>query len=461
MITSPSTQPVKRFLINIRNMSRFYRDPLDYMTWMQRTYGKMSSSTIGNTTMYAFFTPEAVRAVLIDHAHSFSNREINEPLVSFLGDGLLTIDGDLHKQHRHLLLPAFHRKHVESYHDTMALYTQRLLDSWEAGQQVDMLHEMQRLTLSIASKTLFNVEIGDHTEELGKAFTTVLSRGNDYWVWWNIPFMNRNLPFTPYGRLYQAKARIDRFVDEIIAEHRASSEDSGDIVSMLLAARDEDGNKLSDRQVRDHAITILLAGHETTANALTWALYLLSRNEPVREKLLNELSKVLAGRTPTIEDLANLPYLEMVFNETLRLYPPVWILLRRAIESVEVDGTNVSKGDVVWLSQWVMHRMPEYFLDPETFMPERFDAQNGMKLSVPQTGFPQFAFFPFGGGSRHCLGMTFAYMEARIVLAMLLQRFTPLLVDGFSVVPRPLVTLRPRHGMQMRIEETRVPVTMQ
>jgi cytochrome P450 len=421
---------------------------------MQRTYGKMSSSTIGKTTMYAFFTPEAVRAVLIDHAHSFSNREINEPLVSILGDGLLTIDGDLHKQHRRLLLPAFHRKRVEGYHDTMVHYTQRLLDSWEVGQQVDMLCEMQRLTLSVAARTLFDVEISEQSEELGKAFKTAMSRGNDYWIWWNVPFLNWNLPFMPYGQLYRAKARIDQFVSEIIAERRTSSQDTGDIVSMLLAARDEDGSGLSDRQVLDHAMTILLAGHETTANLLTWALYLLSRHTAVREKLLNELTTRLSGRSPTVEDLVHLPYLEMVINETLRLYPPAWILLRRAMESVEIDGTNVSAGDVVWLSQWVMHRMPEYFPDPETFMPERFDPQQRMKHS-------QFSFFPFGGGSRLCLGMTFAYMEARIALAMLLQRFTPLLVDGFTVVPRPLITLRPRHGMKMRLEETRVAATIQ
>ncbi len=453
MITSPSTPPVKRFLINTRNMLRYYWDPLAYMTWMQRTYGKMSSSTIGKTTMYAFYTPEAVREVLIDQAHCFSKREVSEPIVSFFGDGLLTIEGELHKQHRHLMLPAFHRKRVESYRDTMVDATQRLLESWAAGQQVDMLHEMQRLTLSIASRTLFTVEIEEQTEELGKAITTALSSGNTFWIWWNIPFFRSNLPFTPYGRFYRAKARVDRFVSEIIAERRASGADTGDIISMLLAARDEDGMGLSDRQVRDEAMTILVAGHETTANLLTWALYLLARHPAVREQLLNELSSVLAGRSPTVEDLAHLPYLEMVINETLRLYPPAWLMLRRARESVEIDGTHVSAGDVVWLSQWVMHRMPEYFPDPEAFMPERFDAQHGMKH-------PQFAFFPFGGGSRFCLGTTFAYMEARIVLAMLLQRYTPLLVDRFPVVPHPLITLRPRHGMQMRIEETRVPIPL-
>ena len=452
MITSPSTHPGKRFLVNTKNMLRYYRDPLAYMTWMQRVYGKMSATTIGKVTMYAFFTPEAVRAVLIDHAHSFTNRESSEHLRAFIGDGLLTIDGELHRQHRRLLLPAFHRTRLESYRDTMVYDTQRLLDNWKSGQQVDMLREMQRLTIRVAAKTLFNVEIDEQAEELGKAFTTALAYANNYWVWWNIPFLRWNLPFTPFGRLYRAMRRLDHFVYQVIAERRASDADTGDIISLLLAARDEDGSALNDRQVRDEVMTILLAGHETTANLLTWALYLLSCHAEVREKLLGELTTVLAGRPPTIEDLAHLSYLEMVINETLRLYPPAWTILRRASEPVEIDDTRVSAGDIIWLSQWVIHRMPEYFPDPQAFKPERFDLQQGMKHE-------QYAFFPFGGGPRLCLGRTFAYMEARIVLAMLLQRYSPVLVDGFRVEPRPLITLRPRHGMQMHIEKALIPVT--
>ncbi len=453
MITSPATHPVKRLLINTKNMLRYYRDPLAYMTWMQRAYGRMSATTIGKVTMFAFFTPEAVCAVLIDHASSFTNRENSEPLRALIGDGLLTIDGELHKRHRRWLLPAFHHKRIEGYRDTMVEYTQRLLDSWKPGELVDMLGEMQRLTVSVAAKTLFNVEISACTQELGRAFTTALEQANDYWVGWNIPFFRWNPPFTPYGRLYRATARLDRFVFQVIAERRASSQDAGDILSMLLAARAEDGTALSDRQVRDEAMTILLAGHGTTANVLIWTLYLLARHAAVREQLLCELSTVLKGRAPTIEDLAYLPYLETVINETLRLYPPAWTLLRRASETVEIDGTRVSAGDVIWLSQWVMHRMPEYFPDPETFMPERFEPQHGMKH-------PQFAFFPFGGGAHRCLGMTFAYTEVRIVLAMLLQRYSPVLVDGFPVVPRPLITLRPKGGMRMRIEEAVLPATI-
>jgi cytochrome P450 len=342
-------------------------------------------------------------------------------------------------------LPAFHRKRVESYRDTMVAYTQRLLDSWRPGEQVDMLGEMQRLTMSVAAKTLFNVEISERTEELGQAFATALEQANTYWVWRSIPFFRWNLPLTPYGRLYRAMAELDRFVYQVIVERRASSQDAGDIISMLLAAREEDGTALSDRQVRDEAMAILLAGHETTANVLTWALYLLSRDATAREKLLGELSTVLTGRAPTVEDLAHLPYLEMVINEMLRLYPPAWVLLRRASETVEID--------VIWLSQWVTHRMPEYFPDPETFMPERFDPQHGMKH-------PQFAFFPFGAGPRLCLGKMFASMEARIVLAILLQHYTPVLADASPVVPRPLITLRSKDGMRMRIEEAILPTAI-
>lgn len=444
MITSPSTPPVKRFLLNTRNMLRYYRDPLDYLTWMQRTYGKMSSATIGKTTMYAFFTPQAVRDVLVEHADSFSLRDLSGPLTAFLGDGLLSLDGALHKQHRRLLLPAFQRSHLESYQTLMVQQTEAILDRWKCGKQVDMLREMQRLTLRVAAATLFNLEINEQSDVLGKAFATGLELGNLYWLWWNIPILRWNLPFTPYGRLSQAFANIDGFLSKMIAERHARSDNPGDVLSLLLAARDEQGNGLSERQVRDEAITLFFAGHETTANWLTWALYLLARHPAVRAKLQGELTAVLAGRCPTSSDLLRLPYLEMVFTETLRLYPPAWVLLRRAREHVEIDGTPVAVGDVVWLSQWVMHRMPEYFSDPETFLPERFDPTSGRKH-------PPLAFFPFGAGPRLCLGMTFASLEVRIVLALLLQRYTPELLNGSPVVPRPVITLRPDREVPMRL----------
>lgn len=453
MNTPLALQNMKKRLQTVRNVLRYNQDPLEYMTEWQRTYGNVSVATIGKITIYSFFSPEGVRAILVDHARSFSNRENNTGLLPLLGDGLLVIDGDFHKQQRRLLLPAFHRKRIESYRDIMVAYTQRLLDNWKPGQQVDMLHEMQQLTLSVAAKTLFNVEVNEQADELGQAFTTALKYANEYWRWWNIPPLRVNLPFTPYGRFCRARALLNQTVYSIIAERRAHQEDTGDIVFMLLAARDEDGLSLTDTQVRDEAVTLLLAGHETTANLLTWTLYLLSRYVAVRERLLDELYTVLAGRAPTIEDLARLPYLEMVIDESLRLYPPAWALARTAMEDVEIDGTRIPAGSYVFLSQWVMHRMPEYFPDPETFMPERFDPQHGNQH-------PQYAYFPFGGGPRLCLGMTFAYMEARLVLATMLQRFTPMLVGGFPVVPSPLITLRPKYGMQMRIEKTPEPITM-
>ncbi len=336
--------------------------------------------------MYAFFTPQAVRDVLVEHADAFSLHDLGGPLAAFLGDGLLSLDGDVHKQHRRLLLPAFHRQHLERYQTVMVQQTKALLDHWENEERVNILREMQRLTLRVAAATLFDVEINEQSDALSKAFATGLELGNLFWLCWNVPVLRWNLPITPYGRLSRAFATIDRTLSERIAERRARAEDPGDTLSLLLASRDEQGNGLSEKQVRDEAITLLFAGHETTANWLTWALYLLASHSAVREKLLNELATVLAGRSPSVEDLVHLPYLEMVLTETLRLYPPAWVLLRRARKNVEIDGTPVAAGDLVWLSQWVMHRMPEYFPDPETFLPERFDPRSGMKH-------PPLAFF--------------------------------------------------------------------
>src|SRR5260370_1743466 len=368
MITSPSTQPVKRFLLNTRNLLRYYHDPLAYMTWMQRTYGPMSSATIGKTTMYAFFTPQAVREVLVEHADAFSLRDLGGPLAALLGEGLLSLEGEPHTQQRRLLLPAFHQKPLERYQTVMVQQTQTMLERWETEERVDILRDMQQLTLRVAAATLFTTEMTEHSDALAKAFTTGLALGNLFWLWWNVPVLRWNLPIAPYGRLSRAFATIDRTLSERIAERRARAEDPGDTLSLLLASRDEQGNGLSEKQVRDEAITLLFAGHETTANWLTWALYLLASHSAVREKLLNEFATVLSGRSPSVEDLVHLPYLEMVLTVTLRLYPPAWVLLGRARKNVEIDCTPVAAGDLVWLSQWVRHRMEGYFPDLETFI---------------------------------------------------------------------------------------------
>jgi len=231
----------------------------------------------------------------------------------------------------------------------------------------------------------------------------------------------------------------------LIAEHRAREEDTGDVISMLLNARDEDGSAMPDQQVRDETLTLLAAGHSTTANTLSWSFYLLSEHPAIQTKLLDELQRVLGGRLPTVDDLARLPYLDMVVKEAMRLYPPAWIQPRYTVEDFEYGGYHIKRGTTILMSQWVTHRLPDLWPDPDEFKPERFDLETGQKYH------PQ-AYFPFGAGSRICIGMPFANLEARILLATILQRYVPRLAAGFPVVPEPKVTLFPKFGLQMALE---------
>jgi len=427
------------------NLLEFRKDQLGFATRMQQQYGKAFTFYLGKVPMVMFTTPEAVRYVLVEHAKNFTMREVTQGLRLLLGDGLLTTDGEFHRRQRRLMLPAFHRKRVESYRDIMIDYTERMLENWQPGQQVDIAVEMQRLTLRIVAKALFDVDLTHESRTLGTAFDNAREYPNRRR--YSLRALRINLPFTAYGKFVRAKAILDKTVYDIIVRRRSTGEDTGDIVSMLLAARDEDGSSLSDVQVRDELMTLLAAGHETTANALTWTFYLLSQNPTERDKLLAELHNVLNGRSPIVEDLTRLPYLEMVVKESMRLFPPAWIVGRHAVDDYELEGYHLPAGSFVFLSQWVIHHKVEYFVEPERFCPERFDPDQGEKH-------PSFAYFPFGAGPRMCIGSTFAMMEARLLLAKILQRFSPKLVPGHPVVPRPMVTLRAKYGMHMVLEPT-------
>lgn len=436
----PKPRPV------VGNLLEFRKDQLGFATRLQQQYDKAFTFYFGKVPMVMFTTPEAVRYVLVENAKNFTMREVTQGLRLLLGDGLLTIDGEFHRRQRRLMLPAFHRKRVESYRDIMIDYTERMLENWQPGQQVDIAVEMQRLTMRIVAKALFDVDLTYESHALGTAFDNAREYPNRRR--YSLSALRINLPFTAYGKFVRAKAFLDKTVYKIIEHKRSSGEDTGDIVSMLLAARDEDGSALSDVQVRDELMTLLAAGHETTSNALTWTFYLLSQNPTECDKLLAELHDVLNGRSPTVEDLTRLPYLEMVVKESMRLFPPAWMVGRRAVGEYELEGYRLPAGSFVLLSQWVIHHKAEYFVEPERFCPERFDPDQGEK-------YPSFAYFPFGAGPRMCIGSTFAMMEARLLLATILQRFSPKLVPGHPVVPRPMVTLRARYGMRMVLEPTR------
>jgi cytochrome P450 len=425
------------------NAMQLRKGPLEYVTQLQRTYGDAATIYLGKRPAVLFARPEAIRYVLIENARNFTNREATENLRLLLGDGLLSIDGDFHRQQRRLVQPAFHKQRIESYRDAMVSCTERVLAEWQPGEERDVADEMMRLTMHIVAKTLFNVDIVSQSERIGQAFHDASLFANRS----RAPFnrLRINLPFTAYGKYLRARAFLDNTINAIIAQRRASGDDTGDVISMLLKAQDEDGSTMTDQQTRDELLTLLGAGHATTANTLTWTFYLLSGHPTVREKLLAELQRVLGGRAPTVDDLAQLPYLDMVVKESMRLYPPAWTQARFTVGDFEYGGYFIRRGTIILLSQWVTHRLPDLWPEPEAFKPERFDPETGQKYH------PQ-AYFPFGAGSRICIGMPFANLEARILLATILQRFVPRLKPGFPVVPQPMITLFPKFGLQMTLE---------
>jgi cytochrome P450 len=414
---------------------------------MQHRYGDLVTVKIMNTYFICGFRPDHVRYCLMEHPRSFhSIQSGGGNLRLLLGDGLLTSEGDFHRQQRRLVQPAFHRQRIEHYAETMVSYTQDMLEGWHEGEAVEMSSQMQRLTLRIILKTMFNVEDTRQIGVLGKAFNTLLNHAPR-----RLPWL-RGFLGTLVGRttnqqaqlLTKARNTLDSFVFNLIKERRHQKQDEGDILSMLLAASDEDA-RLNDRQIRDQVMTLMAAGHETAQNSLCWAFYLLAQHPKIQEKVLAELRSVLQGRAPTAQDLAHLPYLEWVMNEVWRIYPPAWRIGRRAIEPIELDGYHFPAGTIVILHQWVTQNMTELWGDPEQFRPERWDPTHQQKI-------PQGAYFPFGGGPRICIGMPFAQMEVRLLLATILQRYYPQVAPNQDVVPLPRVTLRPQHGLHMILQ---------
>jgi cytochrome P450 len=426
------------------NLFQFRANPLNFVTSVARSYGEAATIHMGAQPVILFSRPEHVRYFLTEQPRNFTNREFARNLTRLLGDGLLTTDGDFHRQQRRLVQPAFHKKRVDGYGAIMVQHTSEMLDGWAPGEERDLARAMQDLTLRIVAKALFDVDLHAGHEDLGQQFTNVIE--NPVQLPFSLRGLPINLPFTTYGKNMAARSALDAYVYGLIAQRRAEGIDHGDVVSMLLAAQDTegDGAGLTDQQVRDQTMTLLAAGHETTSNALTWTMYLLSEHPAILDRLLREIDEVVAGRAPATADVPKLRYLDWVFSESMRLYPPAWTQGRHAIAPFERAGYTFPAGTMVMLSQWVLHRLPEIWGDAETFRPERWDPTRGETA-------PQGAYFPFGSGPRMCIGMPFAQLEMRLLLATILQRYTPKLIPGWPVVPRPRVTLRPKYGMRMTL----------
>ncbi|HJX95032.1 MAG TPA: cytochrome P450 [Candidatus Acidoferrum sp.] len=417
-------------------------DPLKYFTGLMREYGDLVSLRVLNFRILLLNHPDHIEDVLVNHPRKFVKGRVLQANKRVFGRGLLTSEGDFWLRQRRLAQPAFHRARIASYASTMVEYTKRLLHDWQNGEERDIHKEMMRLTLQIVGKTLFDADVERDAQEVGKSLELLLELGANFRRTIFIPHW---LPTPTNLRQERAIRQIEKVLYRIIAEKRASGRDSGDLLSMLLAAHDEDGSRMTDQQLRDEAITLFLAGHETTANTLSWTWWLLAQNPAVEGKLHAELRTVLAGRAPTLEDLPKLVYTNHIITEAMRLYPPAWGTARTAIEDHEIAGYAVPKGSGVSFAQWTVHRDARWYDAPEEFRPERWEGDL-LKRN------PKFAYFPFGGGPRQCIGNTFALMETALTLATIAQQYRFRLVEGHPVVPLASITLRPRHGIRVVME---------
>jgi cytochrome P450 len=448
-MTTSSYPPGPKDKPLIGSLFPFFRDPTGLLLSVARDYGDIVRIRIGLGDAFLINQPDYIQDVLMNHYQNFIKGKGFLRAKSVLGEGLLTSEGDFHRHQRRLAQPAFHRQRIAAYGAVMTEYGARMGERWQDGETLDIAREMMRLTLAIVARTLFHADVESETNEIGKAISIFREE------WWNttiLPFLPfsrflEKLPIPSLRRLNKARESLDVITYRIINEHRASGRDRGDLLSMLLLAQDEegDGGGMTDVQVRDEVMTILFAGHETTASALTWTWYLLSQNPEVEIKLHAELDSVLAGKLPTADDVGRLTYTRMVLSEAMRIYPPVWILGRRPIKDYKIDSYIVPADSVIIVSQWVTHHDPRYYPDPFRFDPERWTPE-------AQASRPKFAYFPFGGGPRQCMGEQFAWMEGVLLLATLAQNWQMRLVPGHTVEPQPLVTLRPKYGMRMKLE---------
>ena len=404
-------------------------------------------SYLGGYRVIFVHHPDLVESVLVKNHKSYHKDNGYEGLRRILGKGLLTSEEQFHLRQRRMIQPAFHKKRIDSYAESMVALARARAANWKDGQQLDLHVEMMNVTLAIIAKTMFNADASADAARVADALETLLAVQDIYNIGWLAKFFEA-FPFPLTQKLHHALRDLDAIMYRYIAEHRAALADSGDLLSMLLEVKyEDDGSGMPDEQLRDECLTLFLAGHETTAVALSWTWYLLSQHPEVEARLHAELDQVLAGRDATADDVERLTYTRMVFTESMRIYPPAYAVGRLAIEDTQLGPYTVHKGDTVILSQYITHRQPEWFPDPETFDPERW------RPGGPAADLPKFAYFPFGGGVRKCIGESFAWMEGILLLATFAQHWRAHPAPGYTPTLNAGVTLRPKHGMPMTLQK--------
>jgi cytochrome P450 len=409
-----------------------------------REHGDIARLNLGPQHIYSIANPEWIRDILVTHQSNFIKSRMLERAKVLLGEGLLTSEGEFHKRQRRLSQPAFHRERLIGYGSSMVDCALATRNSWTPGATLDISREMNHLTLAIVARTLFSADVSAEADEIRSALTDVL--GLFEMVLAPFSELLEKLPLPSVRRFGRARDRLDKTIYRIIAERRANPDDKGDLLSMLLLAQDEEGGGvMTDKQVRDEALTLFLAGHETTANALAWTWYLLSQNPEAEARFHAEIDTVLDGRLPTFDDLPQLKYVERVFSESMRLYPPAWGIGRRNLEEYKIGDHLIPPRTVILMSPYVVHRDPRWYPEPDRFLPDRWLPENVAAR-------PKFSYFPFGGGARVCIGERFAWMEGVLLLAAIGQKWRLHLAPDARVETRALITLRPKYGMPMVVE---------
>ncbi|MCX4775233.1 cytochrome P450 [Streptomyces sp. NBC_01285] len=473
-MTQVSTAPVAATAVpgptgRLRAMLSMSGNPMDYFTGLRDQYGAVVSVPLGLRNLFLVSDPEAVSEILVNSHRKFTKATMSTgrgkweaPLSVIFGNSLTTSDGDYHRKQRRLIQPMFHHERIAGYGRAFAEISDGIQSGWKDGQRLDMAAEMTELTLGVVSCTIFDVSLDS---DMAHTVRTSIPRDEGPLRWDSLPFARylAMLPLPGNKRFFAGRDQLDTIVYRLMDERRQSDAKGADLLSLLLEARDADtGKPMEDHQVRDEAVTMLMAGHETTANALTWSYHLLATHPEVRKRLHQEIDEVLGDRLPTVEDLPRLVWTDAVLNEAMRLYPPIMGMARRPLDDFELCGHHIPKDSFVAVVPWVIHRDPQWWPQPERFAPQRWlkdptpaDAADELTGHALRPGRPRLSYIPFGGGPRQCIGNTFAWMEGVMALATVGRdwEFEP--VPGHTVETLARITIRPKNGMPLTARRRR------
>ncbi|HEY3405791.1 MAG TPA: cytochrome P450 [Ohtaekwangia sp.] len=449
MKTIPTRKRIP-FLTDLLEIRQMTSDPMGFCQDIVKKYGDVCYVPIPGSKNYMIHDPEILREVLVTQAGKFSKSRLYRAMKRFLGEGLLTSDGSYHLQQRRLATPAFHKQRIQEYARVMVQCTCDEISTWKEEETVNISQAMTNITLQIVTHTLFGSAIGkDKLREVSENVSGLLEvSGHIFQNPLYLMCFEKDVEIPVVKKLYGLRDQLDEVILRIISDHRRTlQDDHSSLLAMLMTAKDEEtGTTMTDVQLRDEVVTMFIAGHETTATALAWTWYMLGKNPDVEKKFYEEVKEKIGDRKPTAEDYQSLVFVRNVFKETLRLYPPAWTLARQATEDVDIQGFHFPKGSALCSILYIMHRKPEYFEYPDEFRPQRWEEERIKML-------PRFAYFPFGGGHRMCIGEGFAWMEGILILAVVASQYRLELPAGFTTKINPVFTLRTKDAILMKVRK--------